>query len=87
MTDSAGTGGPYGRDQSGRHRNGRPSRCAPPTDLDPEGPLMSKTVLVTGASTGIGRATALLLAREGFTVYAGVRKEADGQALGPTVTP
>jgi NAD(P)-dependent dehydrogenase (short-subunit alcohol dehydrogenase family) len=48
---------------------------------------MSKRVLVTGASTGIGRATALLLAREGFTVYAGVRKDADGQALGPTVTP
>ncbi|GAB2908736.1 SDR family oxidoreductase [Nonomuraea fastidiosa] len=47
----------------------------------------SKNVLVTGASTGIGRATALLLAREGFTVYAGVRKEADGQALGPAVTP
>lgn len=48
---------------------------------------MSKTVLVTGASTGIGRATALLLAREGFTVYAGVRKEADGEALGASVTP
>jgi NAD(P)-dependent dehydrogenase (short-subunit alcohol dehydrogenase family) len=48
---------------------------------------MSKNVLVTGASTGIGRATALLLAREGFTVYAGVRKEADGEALGRTVTP
>lgn len=48
---------------------------------------MSKTVLVTGASTGIGRATALLLAREGLTVYAGVRKQADGEALGPTVTP
>ncbi|WP_245671066.1 SDR family NAD(P)-dependent oxidoreductase [Nocardia amamiensis] len=47
----------------------------------------SATVLVTGASTGIGRATALLLAREGFTVYAGVRKETDGQALGKTVTP
>ncbi|SEL57142.1 SDR family oxidoreductase [Nonomuraea pusilla] len=48
---------------------------------------MSKTVLVTGASTGIGRATALLLAREGFTVHAGVRKDADGEALGPAVTP
>lgn len=47
----------------------------------------SATVLVTGASTGIGRATALLLAHEGFTVYAGVRKETDGQALGKTVTP
>src|SRR5690606_9086667 len=44
-------------------------------------------VLVTGASTGIGRATALLLAREGFTVYAGVRRDADGEALGPAVTP
>ncbi|WP_067834076.1 SDR family oxidoreductase [Nocardia lijiangensis] len=47
----------------------------------------SATVLVTGASTGIGRATALLLAHEGFTVYAGVRKVPDGQALGETVTP
>lgn len=47
----------------------------------------SKTVLVTGASTGIGRATALMLAREGFTVFAGVRKESDGVALGATVTP
>ncbi|SUA72767.1 Cyclopentanol dehydrogenase [Nocardia otitidiscaviarum] len=53
----------------------------------PEPPTPSKTVLVTGASTGIGRTTALLLAREGCTVYAGVRKEADGEALGPTVTP
>ncbi|MGW7465164.1 SDR family oxidoreductase [Streptomyces xantholiticus] len=47
----------------------------------------SKTVLVTGASTGIGRATALMLAREGFTVFAAVRKESDGVALGATVTP
>lgn len=36
-----------------------------------------RAVLVTGASTGIGRATTELLARNGFYVYAGARKEAD----------
>ena len=39
------------------------------------------TVLITGASTGIGRATALRLAGSGWTVLAGVRKTADGEAL------
>ena len=38
-------------------------------------------VLVTGASTGIGKACAIALDRRGFHVYAGVRKEADGDAL------
>lgn len=38
-------------------------------------------VVVTGASTGIGRATALRLARAGWHVFAGVRKEADGDRL------
>src|SRR3954462_12272580 len=44
-------------------------------------------VLIRGASTGIGRATALELARRGATVLAGVRDPADGEALGPAVTP
>ncbi len=41
-------------------------------------------VLVTGASTGIGRATAERIARDGRPVLAGVRKEADADALRAT---
>src|SRR5690625_3248128 len=38
-------------------------------------------VVVTGASKGIGRACALRLDRQGFRVFAGVRREADAEAL------
>jgi len=41
----------------------------------------SRAVVITGTSSGIGRACALLLTRHGFTVFAGVRKLADGEAL------
>jgi NAD(P)-dependent dehydrogenase (short-subunit alcohol dehydrogenase family) len=40
-----------------------------------------KTILVTGASTGIGRACAIRFAALGYRTFAGVRKAADGQAL------
>ena len=38
-------------------------------------------VVITGSSTGIGRACALGLDRAGFEVFAGVRKPEDGEAL------
>ncbi|MEO0449762.1 MAG: SDR family oxidoreductase [Pseudomonadota bacterium] len=40
-----------------------------------------KTVVITGASTGIGRTTAEHLAKKGWQVFAGIRKESDGAAL------
>ncbi len=43
--------------------------------------LRRGAVVVTGSSTGIGRACALGLDRAGFAVYAGVRKAEDGDAL------
>ncbi len=45
--------------------------------LSPHG----KYVLITGASTGLGLATTIHLAEQGFEVLAGVRKEDDGKAL------
>ncbi|MEQ1827293.1 MAG: SDR family NAD(P)-dependent oxidoreductase [Pirellula sp.] len=44
------------------------------------GPIVS-CVLVTGSSTGIGSATVGIFARKGWTVFAGVRNELDGQRL------
>ncbi len=38
-------------------------------------------ILITGALTGIGRATALAFAKEGATVVAAGRREAEGKAL------
>ena len=40
-----------------------------------------RNVVITGTSTGIGAASAVLLADEGFRVFAGVRKQTDGDAL------
>jgi NAD(P)-dependent dehydrogenase (short-subunit alcohol dehydrogenase family) len=52
--------------------------------------LNNHTVLITGASRGIGRATALRLANSGWNVVAGVRDAVAGKALAaeaPRITP
>ncbi len=38
-------------------------------------------IVITGASTGIGQATALFLDKAGFQVFAGVRKQSDADSL------
>jgi NAD(P)-dependent dehydrogenase (short-subunit alcohol dehydrogenase family) len=47
-----------------------------PTPVDP-----SPAVVITGTSTGIGRAATRLLDREGWRVFAGVRREQDAESL------
>jgi len=42
----------------------------------------AKAILITGASTGIGRNLTEHLAADGYFIYAGARKEADLKALG-----
>lgn len=46
--------------------------------------MRNRTVFVTGASTGIGRATVERLAKDGYDVIAGVRREGDAPAAART---
>jgi NAD(P)-dependent dehydrogenase (short-subunit alcohol dehydrogenase family) len=52
---------------------------------------LTRAIVVTGASTGIGRATVARAVREGAQVFASVRKQADADGLtrefGTAVTP
>ena len=43
--------------------------------------MLPRAVVVTGVSTGIGRATVLELVDAGFRVFGTVRREADAESL------
>jgi len=52
-----------------------------PASAETEERAAQKAILVTGASSGIGRNLAERLAASGYFVYAGARKQADLDAL------
>jgi NAD(P)-dependent dehydrogenase (short-subunit alcohol dehydrogenase family) len=76
--DASSSNRPDPGDAAGIPAPGNDLPAAPGATAPEAGP---GTVLVTGASKGIGRATALHLERLGFSVLAGVRREADAAAL------
>lgn len=51
------------------------------TNAGPKRQHERRSVVITGASSGIGRACALSLDSEGLHVFAFVRQNADGEAL------
>src|ERR1700694_5781956 len=62
-----------------------PGRPWDTTETAPGGTTMSRThfqsVFITGASSGLGRGLALHYAREGATVHAGARRQAELESL------
>ena len=64
----------------------RPRSDSSPSDERKEVTGVGRLAVVTGASSGIGEATAHVLAKRGFLVLAGVRRPADAERLsGPSI--
>ncbi len=79
--DPARAGRPNPLDAVMRDPDSRRSRPSPDRGARPRSDLAGAVVVITGASSGIGRASALALDAHGFQVFAGVRKQSDADAL------
>lgn len=60
---------------------GQATAAGPGVDVEIAMEMQDRSVIVTGGASGIGRATALLLAREGARVFIGDIDEAGGRAV------
>src|ERR1700719_1025779 len=80
-------GGARGTDEASRSAL-RSSLYKERTAVTTTSPEIQEIVIITGASSGLGAATARELARRGFHVLAGVRRDRDANAIrGPGIEP
>lgn len=81
LQGSVGIAGLTGAIAAGNAQANTQKPVAPETGTDPKGKFVDKVVLITGATSGIGEATARAFAKEGAIIYFCGRREALGEKV------